>query len=69
METKKLLAKPLIKEIYANLQKEIESFSRSPKLVILQIGENPASEFYVQNLLKKSKKVGIEAELKKFKSD
>jgi methylenetetrahydrofolate dehydrogenase (NADP+)/methenyltetrahydrofolate cyclohydrolase len=69
MESKKLLAKPLIKEIYANLKEEIETFASSPKLVILQIGDNPASEFYVQNLLKKSQKVGIDAELKKFDTD
>ncbi len=68
MDSKKLIAKPLIKKIYADLQEEIEGFGVSPKLVILQIGDNPASEFYVQNLLKKSKKVGIEAELKKFDS-
>lgn len=68
MESKKLLAKPLIKQIYADLKGEIETFGSSPKLVILQIGDNPASEFYVQNLLKKSKKVGIDAELKKFEN-
>ncbi len=66
MESKKLLAKPLIKKIYADLKEEIENFKDSPKLVILQVGDNPASEFYVQNLLKKSKKVGIVAELVKF---
>ena len=69
MDEKKLIAKPLIKEIYANLKAEIEKLDKKPHLIILQIGNNPASEFYVQNLLKKSKKVGIEAELKNFDMD
>jgi len=69
MSEKKLIAKPLIKEIYADLKGEIEKLDKKPYLVILQIGNNPASEFYVQNLLKKSKKVGINAELRNFDMD
>ena len=67
--TKKLIAKPLIKQIYADLKTEIIDNGFAPKLVIILIGEDPAAEYYVQNLVKKGKKVGIEVTTKLFNVD
>ncbi len=64
--TQKLTAKPIIKQIYSNLKFEIEKFHLSPKLVIIIIGNDPASLYYVQNLEKKGNKVGIAVETKKL---
>ncbi len=64
--TQKLTAKPIIKQIYSNLIFEIEKFHLSPKLVIIIIGDDPASLYYIQNLEKKGNKVGIAVETKKL---
>jgi len=66
MIEKRLVAKPLIKKIYSELKAEIAEKGESPQLVILLIGEDPASEFYVNNLQKKGKKVGIGVDTKIF---
>jgi methylenetetrahydrofolate dehydrogenase (NADP+) / methenyltetrahydrofolate cyclohydrolase len=57
---KRLSGKIIAKEIYAKIKEEIELNKITPKLVILLIGNDPAAEYYVQNLEKKGYKVGIE---------
>lgn len=64
--TQKLTAKPIIKQIYSNLKSDIEKFHLSPKLVIIIIGNDPASLYYVQNLEKRGNKIGIAVETKKL---
>ncbi len=64
--TTKLTAKPVIKQIYSELKYEIEKNQLSPKLVILLVGEDPAAQYYVNNLEKKGSKIGIQVETKKF---
>jgi len=64
--SRKLLAKPLIKQIYADLKAEIEENDWHPHLVILLIGEDPAAKYYVENLQKKGKKKGITVSTKLF---
>ena len=53
-------------EIRAELREEIEALKaqgkRVPKLAIVQVGHNPASDTYVTNKLKACTEVGIEAE-------
>ena len=60
----KLIATPL-KE---NLKKEVEKLKakkgRAPRLVALQVGENPASAVYLKSQIKTAEALGIEYELK-----
>ncbi len=60
--TAKLTAKPVIKQIYYELKNEIEKDQISPKLAILIVGEDPAAQYYVNNLEKKGNKLGIQVE-------
>ncbi|MFO7895988.1 MAG: bifunctional 5,10-methylenetetrahydrofolate dehydrogenase/5,10-methenyltetrahydrofolate cyclohydrolase [Candidatus Cloacimonadales bacterium] len=69
MIEKRLIAKPLIKKIYAELKEEIAAAESAPQLVIILIGADPASEFYVSNLQKKGKKVGINVTTKTYADD
>ncbi|MCK4312192.1 MAG: bifunctional 5,10-methylenetetrahydrofolate dehydrogenase/5,10-methenyltetrahydrofolate cyclohydrolase [Candidatus Cloacimonetes bacterium] len=62
----KLTGKPVVKEIYSQIRSEIEENNLTPKLVIIIIGEDPASKYYVQNLEKKGSKVGIAVETKSY---
>lgn len=58
--------KKIAAEIRAELREEVESLKaagkRAPKLAIVIVGNNPASETYVANKLKACAEVGIEAE-------
>jgi len=63
-----LKAKPLIKEIYSGIKAEIGE-GDNPKLVVILIGEDPAAQYYVQNLKKKGAKKGIEVENPVFGTD
>lgn len=66
MMTKILKAKPVIKKIYAELKTKIEKFQIKPKLALLAVGKDPASQFYVKNIIKKAKKIGIIVDLITF---
>ena len=44
------------------LSKEIKSFERNPKLCVIQIGDNAASNSYVKGKIKDCNEVGIECE-------
>lgn len=59
---KRLSGKIIAKEIYAKIKEDIEINKITPKLVILLIGNDPAAEYYVQNLEKRGTKIGIEVE-------
>lgn len=55
------------------LKKDIEEFAekrnrRPPRLIIFQVGNNPASNTYVQNKIKACEEVGIKARLMKLES-
>lgn len=57
----------------AELKKGIEEFAekrnrRPPRLIIFQVGNNPASNTYVQNKIKACEEVGIKARLMKLES-
>lgn len=57
----------------ADLKKGIEEFAekrnrRPPRLIIFQVGNNPASNTYVQNKIKACEEVGIKARLMKLES-
>jgi methylenetetrahydrofolate dehydrogenase (NADP+)/methenyltetrahydrofolate cyclohydrolase len=57
----------------AELKKDIEEFAekrnrRPPRLIIFQVGNNPASNTYVQNKIKACEEVGIKVRLMKLES-
>lgn len=57
--------KQIASEIKADIKKRLEG-GHSPKLVIIQVGDNPASNSYVKNKLKACEEVGIEGILRKY---
>jgi methylenetetrahydrofolate dehydrogenase (NADP+) / methenyltetrahydrofolate cyclohydrolase len=62
MMNKKLTGKKIVREIYTNIKEDVELKKITPKLVILLIGNDPAAEYYVQNLENKGFKNGIKVE-------
>jgi methylenetetrahydrofolate dehydrogenase (NADP+)/methenyltetrahydrofolate cyclohydrolase len=64
--TEVLSGKPVAKRIYNKIKNEIEEYELTPKLVIIKIGHDPASEFYVKNLKKKGFKVGINVQTQNY---
>lgn len=59
----------IVDEIKEDIKKEILKFKRSPYLVIIQVGDNPASNNYIKGKLKDCEEVGIETELIKMPED
>jgi methylenetetrahydrofolate dehydrogenase (NADP+) / methenyltetrahydrofolate cyclohydrolase len=55
-----LSAKPLLKDRYASLAREVERFVQKPRLDIIVLGDEPASRFYIQNVEKQAVKVGVQ---------
>ena len=67
MTAKLLTGKPLAEKIRDSVKIQVTDFSknfnRSPKLVVIHTGNDPASEVYVRNKKRSAKKVGIESEI------
>jgi len=63
---KKLIAKPIIKEIYAQLKTELKKSIYLPNLAIILIGDDPAALFYAKNLEKKGAKIRMNVTTYKF---
>ncbi|HBG81719.1 TPA: bifunctional methylenetetrahydrofolate dehydrogenase/methenyltetrahydrofolate cyclohydrolase [candidate division CPR2 bacterium] len=55
--------------IYEKLKKELKWLASKPKLAVILVGENPASESYVKIKEETAKAIGIDFELFKFASD
>ena len=64
-----LKGKQVARSIYKKIDEKILNMGISPKLVIVTIGENSASEYYVNNLIKKGTKHKIKVDLIKFAED
>lgn len=63
---KKLIAKPIIKGIYAQLKTELKKSIYLPNLAIILIGDDPAALFYAKNLEKKGAKIRMNVTTYKF---
>ncbi|WP_338985339.1 bifunctional 5,10-methylenetetrahydrofolate dehydrogenase/5,10-methenyltetrahydrofolate cyclohydrolase [Spiroplasma endosymbiont of Diplazon laetatorius] len=63
--------KQYAQDLNTSLKNSIEQLEgkRKPKLVIIQVGDNPASNKYIKNKLNACNKVGIIGELIKFEED
>jgi methylenetetrahydrofolate dehydrogenase (NADP+)/methenyltetrahydrofolate cyclohydrolase len=55
--------------VYEKLKKELKWLASTPKLAVILVGENPASESYVKIKEETAKAIGIDFELFKFPSD
>ena len=55
--------KKLREKLLENLKTELEGFSTKPTLVVILVGENPASQIYVNNKKKTAEKLGINSEV------
>jgi len=60
-----LLGKPVADKIYKKVRKRLET-NNDNKIMIIQVGDNPASNTYIRNKMKKMNELGIEAVLKKY---
>ena len=60
--------KKISSEIKDELKKKVESFKVKPKLVVISVGDNPASKVYVGQKEKCANYIGIEYEHKHFDS-
>lgn len=57
-----LNGKEVASKIKEEVKKEIEDLGYTPKLVVIQVGNNTASEVYVRNKIKACETVGIDSE-------
>ncbi|MBP9758523.1 bifunctional 5,10-methylenetetrahydrofolate dehydrogenase/5,10-methenyltetrahydrofolate cyclohydrolase [Candidatus Dojkabacteria bacterium] len=60
--------KHIAQKILDEIKLEISSLQKKPKLAIIQVGQNQASNLYVEKKLADANKVGIETELIYFNS-
>lgn len=61
-----LKAKPVVKMINKETSEIISQLTNQPKLALILIGNDPAAEWYVNNLIKKGSKSNIKIELYKY---
>ncbi|MAG17873.1 MAG: bifunctional methylenetetrahydrofolate dehydrogenase/methenyltetrahydrofolate cyclohydrolase FolD [Candidatus Diapherotrites archaeon] len=62
----KAIADNILKKLKKKLKYCRENSERFPKLVVIQVGEDPASTIYVNKKHKACKEIGIDSEIKKF---
>src|SRR3989344_1025989 len=63
MAAKIIDGKRISEKIKAQLRQEIKKLNKKPGLAIIQVGNNPVSEIYVNNKRKACEEVGIFSEL------
>lgn len=61
--------KKLRNKILDDLALKIEKLTKKPKLVVILVGNNPASEVYVNNKKKIAQKIGIDSEILQYATD
>ena len=66
---KKLIGKPIASVINKINKDLVQEHELSPKMVLIQVGEDPASSYYVQSIIKTAAKLGCEAELLTLAAD
>ena len=61
--------KKLAEKVRNRLKLEVATLKKSPKLVVVLVGDNPASQIYVKNKEKYAGEVGIKSEVIRLASD
>lgn len=67
--TTRLDGRKLADQLQAELKKEVAASDFTPKLVVLLVGDNPASEIYVRNKKIAAEKVGFTSVVEKLPAD
>jgi len=68
LETLILKGKAVADKINQTTRETIDREGLKPCLVVILIGEDPASEYYVSNIVKQGNKNGIDVQLRKYQS-
>ena len=63
MQTKIIDGKKMAADIRAGLKKQVATFPRAPKLAVVLVGDDPASQIYVRRKMKAAEEVGIKVDL------
>lgn len=61
-------ARKVVSDKILELKERVNKLNKKPKLVIIRVGDDPASEKYVNNKVNKCKAVGIESEVIKMEA-
>ena len=61
--------KNISKKIFENLKREISESGIGPKLAIVNVGKNPASQKFIAEKQKRAEEIGISIEIYNFKED
>ena len=64
-----LEAKPYVEMKIKELKERVEKLETKPKLVIIRVGNDKASEKYVNNKIKRCEEVGIESQIIHLRED
>lgn len=59
-------ARKIVEDKIVELKERASKLNKKPKLVIIRVGDDPASEKYVNNKIKRCKEVGIESDVVKM---
>ena len=57
----KLISNQIKTELSKEVEQLKEKYGRSPKLAVILVGENPASQVYVKNKIKATEMVGMKS--------
>ena len=63
-----LNGKELRDKILKDLKKQVDKMENKPTLAVILVGDNPASEIYVNNKSKKAQEIGIKSLVIKYPS-
>ncbi len=66
MDTLVLKGKPVAEEILNKIMADISEYQLMPKLALIMVGNDPASEYYVQSIIKNAKKNKIEVDFYQY---
>ena len=61
--------KKLREKILEELKQKVDRFQPKPTLVVILVGDNPASKIYVNNKKKTAEKLGINSEVINYPAD
>lgn len=60
--------KQLKEKILIKLEEKLNNFAKKPSLTVILVGDNPASQIYVNNKRKTAEKIGIQSNIIKYPS-
>jgi len=66
MQTKIIDGKKMAADVRASLKQQVATFPSAPKLAVILVGDNPASQIYVRGKMRAAEEVGIKVDLFKL---